>query len=238
MEYLKSYQSYSQDEMIVEGLNLRPLFIQLKNSLNKKTVANLIIGSLMTIMATNQVLTFIENNKEIPEVDKIVLVDTVSKYKNPQTLRLSSNGWDHIKESEGLRLKAYKIGDGMITVGYGHAERIRNSKLRAGQKITQEQAMQYLIKDVNVAAQGIKRMFKQWEEDGVKMQITQNQYDALVSMAFNMGVSGLRQTEFAEHLKNKDFEKAAHTIKVTGVSDKFPGLAKRRMKEFRMFVSG
>lgn len=238
MEYLKSYQSYSQDEMIIEGLNLKPLFNKLKNSLNKKVIANLIVGSLMTIMATNQVLTFIENNKEIPEADKIILVDTVSKYKDPQTLRLSSNGWDHIKKSEGLRLKVYKLGDGMVTVGYGHAERIRNTKLRVGQKITQEQAMNFLIKDVNVAAQGIKRMFKQWEEDGVEIQITQNQYDALVSMAFNMGVSGLRRTNVVEHLKNKDFEKAAHAIKVTGISKKLPGLAKRRLKEFQMFISG
>jgi lysozyme len=188
-------------------------------------------------MATNQVIDFIENRRDLSDDDKNVLTDTVSKYKDPLSLKLSHLGWDHIKNEEGLRLKVYKIGDGMVTVGYGHAEKIGESKLRVGQTITQEQAMQYLIKDVNVAAQGVKRMFKQWKEEGVDVKITQSQYDVLVSMAYNMGVSKLRRTEFVEHLKNKDFDKAAHRIKVTGVSNRFPGLAKRRLKEFHLFLN-
>lgn len=237
MEYLKSYQAYNNEELIIESLNLRPLLDKLKNTFNKKTIAHLIIGSLLTVMATNQVLDFIESRNDLSEEDKTILSDTISKYKDPITMKLSHAGWEHIKKEEGLRLKVYKIGDGMVTVGYGHAERIGKSKLRVGQKITQEQAMQYLIKDVNTAAQGVKRMFKQWKEEGVDIQVTQNQYDVLVSMAYNMGVSKLRRTKFVQHLKNKDFEKAAHQIKVTGVNDRFPGLAKRRLKEFDLFIN-
>lgn len=238
MEYLKTHQTYSNEDLLLEGINLRPLLDKLKNSFNKKNAARLIITSLLSVMATNQVIHFIENRTDLSVEEKTILTDTISKFKDPLSMVLSQAGWEHIKEEEDLRLEVYKIGDGMVTVGYGHAERIGHSKLRVGQMITKEQAIQYLIADVNVAAQGVKRMFKQWkEEEGIDVKITQNQYDVLVSMAFNMGVSGLRRTQFVKHLKSRDFEKAAHQIKVTGVSNKFPGLEKRRMKEFQLFVN-
>lgn len=237
MEYLKSYQAFNDEDLLIEGINLRPLFNKLKQSINKKAIAHLIVGSMLTIMATNQVIDFIESRRDITDEDKTELIEAIEKFKNPLEMRLSHDGWEHIKQEEGLRLKAYKIGDGMITVGYGHAEKIGKTKLKVGQTITREQAVQYLIEDVNVAAQGVKRMFKQWQDEGVNIKITQNQYDVLVSMAYNLGVGGLRRTEFVQHLKNNDLEKAAHTIKTTGVSKKFPGLSKRRLREFQKFIS-
>ncbi len=237
MEYLKSYRAYHNEDLIIEGINLTPFLDKFKRSVNKKVVANIIIGSLLSVLTTNQILNFIDSRQDITEDEKNLLVDTVSKFKDPTLMFLSQDGWEHIKEEEKLRLTVYKIGDGMVTVGYGHAERIGKTKLKVGQKITYEEAMQFLITDVNTAAQGVKRMFKQWKDEGVEVYITQNQYDVLVSMAFNLGVKGLRRTEFVEHLKNNDFEKAAHKIKETGISSKFPGLYKRRLREFELFIS-
>ena len=125
----------------------------------------------------------------------------------------------------------------MITVGYGHAERIGKTKLRVGQKITQAKADEYLKEDLKEAADGVRRMFKDWEEEGVNVTITQSMFDALVSIAFNTGVGGLRRSELVQHIKRGDYQMAADSIKTFRVSSKFPGLAVRRAKESEMFLA-
>jgi len=87
------------------------------------------------------------------------------------------------------------------------------------------------------AADGVRRMFKDWEKEGVDVTITQSMFDALVSMAFNAGVSGLRNSEVVQHIKRGDYQMAADSIKTFRVSSKFPGLAVRRAKESEMFLS-
>ena len=80
-------------------------------------------------------------------------------------------------------------------------------------------------------------MFKDWEKEGTNVSITQSMFDALVSMAFNAGVGGLRRSEVVEHLKKGDYQTAADSIKTFRVSSKFPGLALRREKESEMFLA-
>lgn len=191
----------------------------------------------MTVFTVAQTVKFIQNRFDLSDKDKTELLQTIDKYSDPLLLKLSHAGWEHIKNEEKLRLTAYSIGDGMVTVGYGHASPLRKSKIRVGQKISEEQANQYLIKDVNIAAEGVKRMFKQWKQKGINVKITQNQYDVLVSMAFNMGISSFRKSEFIQTLKHNDLEKAAELIKVTGVNDKFAGLETRRLTEYQKFIT-
>lgn len=236
MEYIKTFETYNED-LIVEKLNLQPLLDKLKNSVNKKTVAKLVIGSLLAVLSVTQTINFIESRLDLDNVDKVALIDTISKYKDPLSLEFSVNGLDHIKNHEKLRLRAYKIGDGKITVGYGHAESRKKSKYRVGQKITVDIANKLLKIDVAVAVNGVKRMFSQWKEQGLDIKVTQNQFDSMVSMAFNMGVSSFRQTEFVKKLKENDLESAAELIKTTRLNDDFPGLEDRRMVEYQMFIS-
>lgn len=236
MEYIKTFEAYNE-ELIVEKLNLQPLLDKLKKSVNKKTVAKLIVGSLLTVLTVSQAVNFINSRQDLDKVEKVALIDTISKYKDPLTLQLSEIGLEHIKNHEKLRLKAYKIGDGKITIGYGHAKPIRKSKYRVGQRITVEIANKLLREDVAVATDGVKRMFKQWNEKGIYVKVTQNQFDAMVSMAFNMGVSAFRQSAFVRKLKQNDLESAAELIKTTNLNDNFPGLEDRRMIEYAMFVS-
>jgi len=80
-------------------------------------------------------------------------------------------------------------------------------------------------------------MFGQWEQQGIYVKITQTQYDALVSMAFNMGVSRFRQTDFVQKLKKNEIEEAAELIKTTGLRTGFRGLNGRRMEEYKKFIS-
>lgn len=133
MEYIKTFENYN-DDLIVEKLNLQPLFDKLKKSVNKKTVAKLIVGSLLTVLTVSQTVNFINSRADLDNAEKVSLIDTISKYKDPLTLELSSVGLEHIKNHEKLRLRAYKIGDGKITVGYGHAKSIKNLNIELVKK--------------------------------------------------------------------------------------------------------
>ena len=62
-------------------------------------------------------------------------------------------------------------------------------------------------------------------------------FDALVSIAFNTGVGGLRRSELMQDLKKGDHEVAGEKIKTFRVSKKFPGLYDRREKESQMFLA-
>lgn len=236
MKYLKTYESYN-DDFIFEKLDLQPLFNQLKTAINKNIVATLIVGSLLAVSSVTQARSFIENRQDISQKDKITLVNTIKKYHDPLILRLSQSGWNYIKNHEKLKLVAYSIGDGMITIGYGHAEPIAESKYKVGDEISIKTANKLLIQDMNIAAKGVRRIFEEWKEQDIDVKITQSQYDVLVSMAFNMGISKLRTSEFIQLLKKNKITKAANQIKITGINDDFPGLEERRLSEYKMFIS-
>jgi len=236
MEYLKTFESYNND-LILEGLDIKPLLDKLKSTINKNAIATLIVGSLLTVLSVAQATDFIEKRPDLSHKDKIVLVQAIKKYHDPSVLRLSHSGWEHIKNHEKLKLTAYSIGDGMITIGYGHAKPIAESKYKVGDKISVKTANKLLIQDMNFAADGVRRIFEEWKEEGINVKLTQNQYNVLVSMSFNMGLTKLRTSEFIQLLKQNKITKAAKQIKITGIDNDFPGLAERRLIEYNMFIS-
>jgi GH24 family phage-related lysozyme (muramidase) len=62
-------------------------------------------------------------------------------------------------------------------------------------------------------------------------------FDSLVSMAFNMGISGLRQSKMIQNLKLGRYKSAGELIKKTNIDDDFPGLVDRRKEESELFLS-
>jgi len=159
------------------------------------------------------------------------------KWKKGYEFEISEKGIKHIKEEETLKLKAYQIGDGMVTIGYGHAEPASKSNYKVGDVITEEEAEQLLKKDLKVFSEGVKKIFRDWEEKGRTIEITQEMFDALVSISFNTGVGGLRGSSLIQDIKRGKFEEAGKKIKTFRVSKKFPGLASRREKESKLFLS-
>ena len=235
MEYIKNYNSYT-DDLVVEKLNLQPVLDAFK-LMNSKKFANIIVGSLLAVMTVTQTIDFITNLNSLQSNQKQELIQTVEKFRDPLSFSLSKSGYEHIKSFEKLELTAYNLKDGKVTVGYGHAEPIRKSKIKVGQLITQDMANMFLEQDIKVASEGIRRMFTDWKNQGSKIKITQSQFDVLVSMAFNMGVSGLRNSEFIENLQHSDIKTASELIKNTGLRDGFAGLIDRREVEYNMFIS-
>lgn len=152
------------------------------------------------------------------------------------TVKISADAKNFIKEHEKLHLMAYSIDDGKITVGWGHAEPENNSRYKIGDVITLHQAINLFEKDIKRAENGVKQIFIEYKNEyPEEIILTQNMFDAMVSMAFNMGVNGFSKTEFIELLKEKDYLTAAEKIKTTKISPKFPGLITRRQQEYEMF---
>ena len=94
-------------------------------------------------------------------------------------MKISEAGLNLIKQFEGCHLTAYKDPVGILTIGYGHTKGVK-----AGQKITQAQADEYLRQDVATAEKAVSKY---------KYNYNQNQFDALVSFTYNCGVGNLKK---------------------------------------------
>lgn len=89
--------------------------------------------------------------------------------------RTGKKGLELIKRFEGFRSDAYICPAGILTIGYGHTEGVK-----AGDKVTYEQAEELLKQDVWAAENCVN--------DDIRVELTQNQFDALVSFVYNCGI--------------------------------------------------
>jgi lysozyme len=129
-----------------------------------------------------------------------------------------------VREQEGVRLEPYRDIAGNWTVGYGH-------RCDATQgAITLEEAEAFLQKDLTKAAQGVN--------DLIKVELNQRQFDALVSLLFNLGISGINRTHFLHFLQNSNFLEAAALWSQFCHSGNHVSsdLLSRRLLEVRLFL--
>lgn len=103
-------------------------------------------------------------------------------------MKTSSKGIDLIKKYESLRLDVYKCPAGVLTIGYGHTRTAKLSKT-----ITEAQANDLLISDLSVVEAQLNSVIK-------NTQITQNQFDALVSFVFNLGIGNFKNSTLLKKL--------------------------------------
>lgn len=203
----------------------------------KRKIVKYTIASMLALGSVSTISNIIKSYQTEDVVIKDAVDESFSQFKDATQLRVSAEGKQHIKEHEGLELVAYDLKDGRITIGYGHAEPSNKSKYRVGQKINKEQAEKLFQNDLKVAADGVRRIFAEWKNKGIERKITQDQFDALVSMALNQGVSSLRQSEVIQHLKRGDYKIAGEKIRTQATSDRYPGLKSRREVESDLFLS-
>ena len=130
-------------------------------------------------------------------------------------------------------LVAYDLGDGMITVGWGHAESKSKSQFKVGDTIDLDKAKELLAEDLQDAQKAVNSVFNQWKKDGISFYVDQNMYDAMVSMAFNMGRGGFRGSDFIQLIKKGKYNEAKERILSTNIS--YPGHIKRRKRESELF---
>lgn len=141
-------------------------------------------------------------------------------------MKISNTGLELIKRFEGCRLAAYKDSGGTWTIGYGHT-----SGVKSGQTITQAQADAFLVEDCGSAEAAVNKYMD-------KYGFNQNQYDALVSFAFNIG-SISQLTANGTRTITEISAKIPEYCKCAG--QKLQGLVNRRNAEKELFdtpVSG
>lgn len=141
-------------------------------------------------------------------------------------MKVSEKGLNIIKESESLQLKAYKCPAGILTIGYGHT----GPDVLPGMTINQVAADVYLKLDCAVAEHAINRL--------VKIPLNQNQFDALVSLVFNIGTGAFQRSTLLKRINEGDFGAASDEfLKWTKSKGKeLPGLVIRRNKERNLFL--
>ncbi|MCI8786877.1 MAG: lysozyme [Eubacterium sp.] len=94
--------------------------------------------------------------------------------------KISNSGIKLIKKFEGCRLSAYQDAVGVITIGYGWTKPIDGNPLTMDTKITQSKAESLLKK-------GLEAYESKVNKYDAKYRFNQNQFDALVSFAYNIG---------------------------------------------------
>ncbi|MFZ0409143.1 MAG: lysozyme, partial [Cyanobium sp.] len=140
-------------------------------------------------------------------------------------MRISAAGIDLIKEFEGCRLTSYVCPAGVLTIGYGST----GPHVKEGLSITPKEAADLLAKDLS--------RFEDAVNDLVKVPMTQSQFDALVSFAFNCGIGAFQESTLLRLLNQEDYVAAAAQFDrwVKGPNGPLPGLVRRRDAEEAMF---
>ena len=145
-------------------------------------------------------------------------------------MQISDNGLELIKKSEGCKLTAYLDPVGKLTVGVGHLV-LTKDNIKLGDTITQEQSDAILRSDLADSERAVNAF--------VKVQLTQNMYDALIDFVFNVGSKSFAGSTLLKKINANLFQDAAlEFAKWNKAGGKvLPGLVKRREAERQLFLS-
>lgn len=141
-------------------------------------------------------------------------------------MRTSDKGVALIKQFEGLETVAYQCDAKKWTLAFGHTKGVK-----PGDTCTEEQAEAWLREDLQEAENAIQRL--------VTRNLTQNQFDALVSLVFNIGAGNFAESNLLEKLNAMDdaavVQEFAKWRKAGGKVNR--GLVRRRQAEAEMFAA-
>ena len=141
--------------------------------------------------------------------------------------KLSTKGAFFIKLKEGFESVAYKKKDDVWTIGYGHTLGVTQ-----GMICTRSEADVWFLQDVAKCEASVNKQ---------NLKLSQNQFDALVSYAYNIGTGAFERSNLLSMIKNEDTEENIrkwwidHWISAKGIV--LPGLVTRRAEEANMFFA-
>ena len=140
-------------------------------------------------------------------------------------------GVDLICGFEGKRLTAYDDGVGVWTSGFGTTVYPNGIKVMKGDTCTEAQAKTYMAHDL--------KKFEATVNKAVTVQLNQNQFDALVSLAYNIGIGAFNKSTLVKKLNANNFRGAADQfdVWVNAGGKRMQGLVNRRAKEKALFLS-
>lgn len=140
-------------------------------------------------------------------------------------MKISNVGLELVKHFEGKHLKGYLCPANVPTIGYGHTGLVDGRPIKIGMIITEEKADELLRQDMN--------KFEKAVESLVKVPLTQNQFDALVSFSFNVGSGALRKSTLLRLLNNGQYDEVPNQLMRwnKGGGRVLAGLTRRRRSE-------
>jgi lysozyme len=145
-------------------------------------------------------------------------------------MKTSNKGIELIKRFEGLRLKAYKDDAGILTIGYGHTDGVNS-----GDVVTEQEASELLARDLRTAEDAVNEQ---------NLSLSQNQFDALVSFVFNVGVGNFRSSTLLKKEKaNPDDPTIRNEFlkwnkaRIYGTLKPLTGLTRRRTAEADLYFT-
>jgi lysozyme len=144
-------------------------------------------------------------------------------------LVINERGLAIIRESEGLRLESYRLA-GQWLIGYGHA-----GTARPGMAITEAEAEALLLADVKSAEEAVRAL--------AAAPLNENEFSALVSLAYNMGPAAFAKTLVLRRLNAGDRKGAADAFRYLVYADLggermlFQSLKRRREQERALFLA-
>ena len=145
-------------------------------------------------------------------------------------MHVSPSGVDLICNFEGLRLKAYDDGVGVWTIGFGTTKYPNGIRVKKGDTCTLDQAKAYMQNDL--------KSFEQTVNNTVKVPLNQNQFDALVSLAYNIGSTAFKNSTLVKRLNEGNYNAAANqfNVWVNAGGKRMQGLVNRRAAEKTLFL--
>jgi len=145
-------------------------------------------------------------------------------------MHVSPSGVDLICNFEGLRLKAYDDGVGVWTIGFGTTKYPNGIRVKKGDTCTLDQAKAYMQNDL--------KSFEQTVNNTVKVPLSQNQFDALVSLAYNIGSTAFKNSTLVRQLNEGNYKAAANqfNVWVNAGGKRMQGLVNRRAAERTLFL--
>ena len=139
-------------------------------------------------------------------------------------MNIGQKGIELIKHFEGCELEAYKCPAGVWTIGYGHIKGVSE-----GMSITQEQAEQMLLDEL--------KEYENYINELVVVDLSQNQFDALVSWVYNLGPANLKSSTLLKVLNSGDYAGVPAQIERWNKAGGkvLEGLIRRRLAESSLF---
>ena len=146
-------------------------------------------------------------------------------------MRVSDKAFALIQQFEGCRLNAYQDVAGVWTIGHGWTGEVQGKPITEGTRISASQADELLGIAVFNFAKGVEKLLTR--------PVNQNQFDALVCLAYTIGLGALEKSTLLRYVNQGDFFQAACQFIVWNKAGGKPvyGLLRRRFAEGKLFLS-
>jgi GH24 family phage-related lysozyme (muramidase) len=147
-------------------------------------------------------------------------------------VKVNEQGLALIRKFEGLRTGAYRDAAGVWTIGYGHTSCAGPPRVGRGMKITRTEAASILARDVAGFAEGVA--------SHVRVPLSDGQFSALVSFAYNVGLENFRKSSVLRAVNDGDCSAVPRRLSlwVKAGGKVLPGLINRRAAEGALFMRG